>query len=45
MEWQREQEFSIMPDPSDPDCGNVYRTLRFPSKTYKHIEHYQEEKA
>lgn len=26
------------------DCGNVYRTLHFPVKTYKHIEQYQEER-
>ena len=45
MEWQAEQEFLIVPEPNDPDCGNVYRTLRFPTETYKHIGHYQEEKA
>jgi len=45
LEWQAEQEFPIIPDPADPDCGNVYRTLRFPAELYKHIEHYQEEKA
>ena len=27
-----------MPDPSDPDCGNLYRTLKFPDSVYKHIE-------
>jgi hypothetical protein len=45
MEWQREQEFPILPRPEDPDCGNVYRTLTFPQKTYSHIGQYQEEKA
>ena len=45
MEWQAEQEFLIVPEPNDPDCGNVYRSLRFPTETYHHIEHYQEEKA
>lgn len=45
MEWQAEQEFSIIPDRHDPDCGNVYKTLRFPKETYSHIGHYQEEKA
>jgi hypothetical protein len=43
LEWQAEQSFPILPA-SDPDCGNVYRTLRFPEKTYKHIEQYQEER-
>ena len=45
VEWQAEQEFAILPQPHDPDCGNVYRSLHFPSKTYKHIEQYQEERA
>ncbi len=45
LEWQSEQEFPILPEPHDPDCGNVYRSLRFPTKTYKHIEHYQEERS
>jgi hypothetical protein len=42
-EWQAQQEFPILPSPHDPDCGNVYRSLHFPDKTYKHIEEYQEE--
>ena len=45
MEWQSEQEFAIIPDRHDPDCGNVYKSLRFPKQTYSHIGHYQEEKA
>jgi hypothetical protein len=45
LEWQQEQEFAILPEPDDPECGNVYRTLHFPTRTYKHIEHYQEERA
>ena len=44
MEWQRAQAFPILPEPHDPDCGNVYRSLRFEGATYKHIEEYQEEK-
>ena len=43
--WQKEQEFPIMPDPSDPDCGNLYRTLKFPDAVYKHIEEYREQKS
>ena len=45
LEWQAEQEFPIIPDQHDPDCGNVYKKLRFPKETYSHIGHYQEEKA
>jgi hypothetical protein len=44
LEWQREQEFPIMPYPNDPDCGNLYRNLKFPDAIYDHIEHYQEQK-
>ncbi len=45
MEWQSEQEFPIIPNADDPDCGNVYKSLRFPKETYSHIGHYQEQKA
>ena len=45
LEWQREQEFPILPNPEDPDCGNLYRNLKFPDSIYHHIEHYQEQKA
>ncbi len=45
LEWQAEQEFTIIPNRHDPDCGNVYKSLRFPKETYSHIGHYQEEKA
>ncbi len=44
LEWQAEQEFPIIPNPDDPDCGNLYRNLKFPNKIYSHIEHYQEQK-
>ena len=45
LEWQKEQDFPIMPDPSDPDCGNLYRTLKFPDAVYHHIEEYREQKT
>ena len=45
LEWQSEQSFPIIPNADDPDCGNVYKSLRFPKETYSHIGHYQEEKA
>ncbi|MDW5266837.1 MULTISPECIES: hypothetical protein [Acidobacteriaceae] len=44
LEWQAEQEFPILPNPEDPDCGNVYRSLKFPDAIYEHIEEYQEQK-
>jgi hypothetical protein len=45
LEWQSEQEFPILPKPDDPDCGNLYRNLKFPDSIYSNIEHYQEQKA
>ena len=45
MEWQAEQQFPIIPNMDDPDCGNVYKSLRFPKETYSHIGHYQGQKA
>lgn len=45
LEWQAQQEFPILPNTDDPDCGNVYRNLKFPPRVYEHIEEYQEEKA
>jgi hypothetical protein len=45
LAWQAEQEFPIIPNPEDPDSGNLYRNLKFPDSIYHHIEHYQEQKA
>jgi len=45
VEWQAQQEYPILPNVDDPDCGNVYRNLKFPDKVYEHIQEYQEEKA
>ena len=44
LEWQAQQEFPILPNPEDPDCGNLYRHLKFPDEIYRHIGHYQEQK-
>jgi hypothetical protein len=44
LEWQSQQDFPILPHPEDPDCGNLYRNLKFPNEIYQNIEHYQEEK-
>jgi hypothetical protein len=45
LAWQREQEFSIIPNPDDPDSGNVYRELHFPDHVYENIGDYYEEKS
>jgi hypothetical protein len=45
LEWQAQQEFPILPNSEDPDCGNLYRNLKFPDSIYDHISHYQEQKA
>ncbi len=45
LEWQAQQDFPILPDPNDPDCGNLYRNLKFPDSVYHHIEQYQEQKV
>ncbi len=45
LAWQAQQDFPIIPNPDDPDSGNVYRNLKFPDKVYEHIQEYQEEKA
>lgn len=45
LEWQRQQDFPIIPDPDDPDAGNVYRDLTFPEGIYEDISEYHEQKA
>jgi hypothetical protein len=45
LDWQSQQGFPILPNTDDPDCGNVYRNLKFPQKVYEHIQEYQEEKV
>ena len=45
LEWQRQQDFAILPDADDPACGNLYRELRFPDGIYDHIQDFWEEKA
>ncbi len=45
LEWQKQQDFPICPNPDDPDACNVYKNLRFPDDIYENIEEYREEKA
>ena len=44
VEWQAQQDFPILPQPDDPDCGNLYRNLKFPEEIYSHIGQYREKK-
>lgn len=44
-EWQGEQDFPIIPNPDDPDQGNVYADLDFPDEVYESIEAYRREQA
>ena len=44
VEWQAEQDFPILPNAADPDCGNLYKNLKFPEAIYAHIGKYQEKK-
>ncbi len=45
LEWQKEQDFQICPNPDDPDSCNVYNELTFPDELYEDIQQYREEKA
>ena len=45
LEWQKQQEFPICPNPEDPDACNVYKDLRFPDEVYENIAEYREQKA
>jgi hypothetical protein len=45
LEWQAQQSFEIIPNPDDPDAGNVYRDLTFPEGIYEDISEYHEQKA
>jgi DNA primase large subunit len=45
LEWQKEQDFQICPNPDDPDACNVYNELTFPDGVYEDIQEYREEKV
>jgi hypothetical protein len=45
LEWQKQQDFPICPDPDDPDACNVYKDLQFPDSVYQNITDYHEQKA
>jgi DNA primase large subunit len=45
LEFQKQQQFPICPNPKDPDACNVYKDLKFPAEVYENITEYHEEKA
>jgi DNA primase large subunit len=45
LEFQKHQQFSICPNPEDPDGCNVYKDLKFPPSVYESINEYHVEKA
>ncbi len=45
LEYQAQQDFPIIPNPDDPDAGNLYKNLKFPDHVYEHISQYREAKA
>jgi hypothetical protein len=45
LEYQRQQDFAICPNPDDPDACNPYAELEFPDDVYQSIQEYREEKA
>ena len=44
QEWSAEQDFPLMPNPDDPDSGNLYRELTMPDEVIESIEEYREQK-
>jgi hypothetical protein len=45
LEYQAQQDFPIVPNPEDPDAGNVYKDLKFPDHVYEKIAEYRDAKA
>jgi len=45
LEFQKQQQFPICPNPEDPDGCNVYKDLTFPASVYESITEYHVEKT
>ena len=45
LEQQAHQKFQIIPNPDDPDSGNLYRELTFSDDIYENITEYREEQG
>ncbi len=44
LEYQKQQDFDICPNPDDPDACNPYQELDFPDEVFESIQEYREEK-
>ena len=40
VQWQKEQNFPLCPDPDGLGACNVYRDLKFPDHVYEHIQEF-----
>ncbi|QIN78992.1 hypothetical protein GBA65_11170 [Rubrobacter marinus] len=45
LDYQKQQDFDICPNPDDPDACNPYQELDFPDEVFESIQEYREEKA
>jgi len=43
LEYDKEQEFQICPNPDDPDACNLYRELTMPEEVIEDIQEYREQ--
>lgn len=43
LNWQQQQDFPIVPNPEDPNAGNLYRELDMPDHVIEDIESYREQ--
>lgn len=43
LDWQQRQDFPIVPNPDDPNAGNLYRELNMPDEVIEDIESYREQ--
>ena len=44
LEWSAQQDFPLMPNPDDPDSGNLYSELTMPDEVIESIEEYREQR-
>ena len=45
LQYQEQQDFPLVPNPEDPDSGNLYRELTFPEDVFEDISEYYEHKT
>ena len=44
LEYQKQQDFDICPNPDDPDACNPYQELDFPDEVFETIQEYREDR-